>query len=359
MRRFIASATFAVTTLAASAALPCGGGFGAGLEVNPSQEIVVVHDQGRETYIFSPHFCGKSAEFGLVLPIPDVLFANPTLAEEALFTELDELTAPRIEYVDVCMNSDSSGSGPGSGGGSGAADAGSGVDVVNRGQVGIFDWALLKADSTAAFTDWLDANGFPYEPAAIAHFSHYVTQDWHFVAFKVTVDQNDPPAGYDLCGALGPISLTFPSVAPVIPARIAAVGGSGDRPFVWDIFALGDGSMTARTPGVTTELKYTNGLTADQLASRPELAKITAPGSKLTKLRLTFKNSIEEDITLEPSSSPTFYQETTYVTRSVTCDEDSGLFGCSMSSPGPVNGTLAYGLAFGALALLMRRRRSS
>ena len=44
MRRLIASTAFAAVTLAASAALPCGGGFGQGLEVDPAQTIVVTHD---------------------------------------------------------------------------------------------------------------------------------------------------------------------------------------------------------------------------------------------------------------------------------------------------------------------------
>jgi Uncharacterized protein conserved in bacteria (DUF2330) len=347
MRNFVAAATLLATSLLAAVALPCGAGFGAGLEVDPSQKIVIAHDQGTETYVFSPNFCGQSAEFGLVLPIPAALSSNPTLASKLLFTELDELTTPRIAYRDVCRSDDASG-GAGSGGG-----ASGGVSVVDRGQVGIFDWVLLKADSTAAFTEWLDANSFPYATSATAHFSHYVSQQWHFVAFKVTVDETDPPAGRRLCGELGPISLTFPSTAPVIPARIATVDASA-APFIWDVFALSDGPVTTTSPGVSAELKYTSVMTSARLEGRPQLSMMAVTGDQLTKLRLTFGATLSNDITLQPSPGPRSYHETTYITREVDCDD--GLFGCSQSSNEAISETVFYGLACSALALFMRRR---
>lgn len=369
MNRLIAASLFAATALTASAALPCGGGFGTGLEVSPSQKIVVVHDQGTETYVFSPHFCGRAAQFGLVLPIPSALASNPSLAESSLFTQLDDLTAPEIVYTDVCAgNMDA-----GAGGGAGSYDAGSngGVDVVNRGQVGIFDWVLLQADSTAAFTDWLDANAFPYDANATGHFSHYVDQSWFFVAFKVTADDQAPPDGYQLCGDLGPISVSFPTTDPVIPARIAAVDTSSPYGFSWQVFAFTDVPVDTATPGVTDKLLFTGALTADQLGAYPEVAKIALEGDQLTKLQLTFYGSdIQQDITLTPSNGKTSYRETIHRTRTIDCppgvtdpsqigsgggDEDDG--GCTLAASGSKNATFAFGLALcGAAFLLLRRR---
>ena len=56
-----------------STAKACGGGFGDGLEIDTSQKIVVAFKGGVETYVFSPHFCGRAASFGLILPVPSSL----------------------------------------------------------------------------------------------------------------------------------------------------------------------------------------------------------------------------------------------------------------------------------------------
>src|SRR5512143_1096636 len=143
MRRAIPGILFILTLAWPLAALPCGGGFGQGLSIDPSQKIVLVHKNGVETYIFSPHFCGRAAEFGLILPVPDKLVANPTLGDRKLVDELEAYTAPKIEKQRACYGRQ----GGRDAGGISRGDGGSnGVTVVNRGQVGIFDWVLLKAD---------------------------------------------------------------------------------------------------------------------------------------------------------------------------------------------------------------------
>src|SRR5512147_759899 len=85
-------------------AFACGGGFGQQVTINPSQKIVLRYINGEETYVFQPHFCGKAADFGLILPIPSTLTANPTLGDASLVPDLEIISAPRVETVEVCAS---------------------------------------------------------------------------------------------------------------------------------------------------------------------------------------------------------------------------------------------------------------
>src|SRR5512140_2342213 len=104
-------------TLLTGHALACGGGFGQGLTIRPSQTIVVAYRDGVETYIFGPHFCGAATEFGLILPVPATLTQDPGLGSAALSTELEAISAPAVVTQEVCIDSDDddNGGAPGTG----------------------------------------------------------------------------------------------------------------------------------------------------------------------------------------------------------------------------------------------------
>src|SRR5664279_5142247 len=133
MRTKLALATLLAVAFAAPAALPCGAPFGNGINVDPRQDIVVVHKNGAETYVFQPRFCGTAKEFGLILPIPAKLSAQPTLAKAGVFTQLDDVSKPTIVYTTVC-NSRNTGTGGGWGGSTGSSGIDSGsTSVVSSG----------------------------------------------------------------------------------------------------------------------------------------------------------------------------------------------------------------------------------
>jgi hypothetical protein len=345
MKRSWFGAVLGAATLTwAGTALPCGGMFGPNATVDPSQTILVAHKAGTETYVFRPHFCGASTQFGLILPVPAALSKSPTLGDPALFDELAQISAPEVRKKTVCKGSEPQGDFGASNGGAGAPP---GVAVIDKGQVGIFDWSLVKADSKASFTEWLDANGFPHAPAADAQFSHYVTAGWEFVAFKVTAGEDAPPAGMKLCGDFGPIELAFPTATPVVPTRIAAVSAGGYSPS-WRVYGLSDpaSQLTITQGQYPAMLSYGGALTATSLAGAPELAKLAAPGDRLVRLEVGFSfNGLADDLTLStaaPQSMRATRDEIVYV------DCKAGVAPPPTPTPGvgdPASGTSGSGSA--------------
>jgi len=320
MRTKLALATLLAVALAAPAALPCGAPFGNGINVDPRQDIVVVHKNGAETYVFQPRFCGTAQEFGLILPVPAKLSAQPTLSKAAVFTQLDDVSQPTIVYTTVC-NSRNSGSGGGSGGstGSAAADTGS-TTVVSSGTVGFMDYSQLEASSVDALTTWLDTNGYPYDSLAKAAFESYVTKGWLFVAFRV--NQGAVPNGSTICKDLGPIKLTFPTAEPVVPTRMATARArdttgmlSYGVGFSWQVFGItagndqigfADGTSSSRT------LNFSGLLTATDVA---QLDGLAVAGDRAVKLNLSFSyGSTDPDVALTEGAAKDYRE---VITKSV------------------------------------------
>jgi hypothetical protein len=320
----------AVLVLSATEARPCGGAFGYEYTLSPSQNIVVGYRDGIETYIFNPGFCGKASEFGLILPVPAVLSQTPALHQKQLYTDLAAIAAPTIQTTEICSGSYQ---GPGRGGvpaGTGGSASNGGTTVIQRGTVGVFDYALLQAETAESFTDWLDANGFPYEDSAQAVFEHYVDNRWYFVAFKVSAGADPNGTGGNgsggaaggsggtldrtMCGDFGPISLSFPvEPNPVVPTRIAAVSSSS---LTWIVYTLAEHQLRVQDMG--TELRFSGAVTQLDLAQRPTVAKVAVEGTRLTELYVSV-SAPDRDLVLEPDPAEKDYRRVEYRTVYVLC----------------------------------------
>jgi hypothetical protein len=354
---FVASLAMAFASRRARA---CGGFYAQDVEVSPDQEIVVVHRGGVETYIFRPHFCGVAKDFGVILPVPATLIQSPTLADNALYDDLDRFTAP--EQIQICRSS-------GDGVGCGSSDEGTGapgsvrfgnepppINVIQTGQVGQFDYVLLQATSVAAFTDWLDQNGYPHgavggvDPNADA-YEYYVTKQWYFVAFKVTASTTAPPAGQRLCGDLGPIGLSFAAAQPVVPARIASVNVNASQAPQWRVFVIAaQQQRLASYSSFRSYLYFSGALHSTELSGYPALSTVARDGERLTVLNVVFPvgTGINEDIDIENSPTSTDFRTQTEVY--VDCG------GCTAAGGGAVQ-LVDIGLILGVPAIVRRIRR--
>jgi MYXO-CTERM domain-containing protein len=341
MKAYLVLAAGFAGLLVARSALPCGAPFGLGISANPQQDIIVVHKNGVETYVFQPTFCGTASNFGLILPVPSLLTTSPELSGQQAFTTVDSLSQPTYVTVTSCSPY-RAGSGGTSGTGSAGVDAA--ATVVSSGRVGFLDWVQLKADTEASFTDWLTANGYPYSAAASSVFSYYVQNGWYFVAFKISqgVTPDGGSARADggsgvVCNALGPVKLSFPSTVPVVPSRMASAAtvptGSYSYAFSWRIFGITSGDQQlAFTDGANGSrvLGYSGALgTADVSA----LTGLASAGDRLTKLTLTFSyGSTDPDVGLSLASASD-YRETRYIYQYVLC-LDAGTYTAVDTNPG-------------------------
>jgi len=311
--------------LAPAAALACGAFYASNVEVASDQKIVVAHRGGVETYTFRPHFCGTAKDFGVILPIPSTLSSNPVLADNALFDQLDTFTAPT--KVEVCEQP-SVGCGSKLGGVNDSGDAGTqDVNVINRGTVGIFDYVLLQATSAAAFTDWLDTNGYPRGANGSDAYASYVAKGWYFVAFKVTADTAAPAAGKKLCGDLGPIQLSFATAKPVVPARIASVNNSSGT---WRLFLVTGNQqrVDSSSTGVSSTLFFSQTLRQSELGAYGALAGASRDGERLTVLDATFiPGATGTDIGLEDDAAQADFrsQVTVYKSCPGKCETGPGV----------------------------------
>jgi hypothetical protein len=330
MRKPIALGFAAATLLAAPAAIPCGMPFATNIRIEPAQEIIITHKGTTETYQFSPHFCGQVKDFGLILPVPGTLVSNPAIGDYRIKDQLAIIAAPTVVTRTECATQWNGGSGGGSIGAPGGYGDGGGVTVINAGTVGIFDWTLLKADTTKAFTDWLDTNGYPHQAAAQTVFGMYVTDGWYFVAFKVTAADQAPPAGRELCGDLGPIRLSFTSPKVVIPARITAAGGIPDSGVEtnqrWHVFTITARDQQLAPPtNLLATLQFAGSLAASDLDTYLAVAPIAAAGDRLNEFNLEYRPStLTKDIWFDSAPTDTDFRRVIYNYVYVNCGTGGG-----------------------------------
>jgi MYXO-CTERM domain-containing protein len=328
MKSSLVLATTLAVALVAPAALPCGAPFGNGVNVDPKQDIIVVHKSGIETYVFQPRFCGSAREFGLVLPVPAKLTAQPSLAKAEAFKKLDAISQPETRYSTACNSR--GGVGGAAGGGSNGV-GGSWTTVVSSGTVGFMDYAQLDTVSVDALTAWLTQNGYPYDTQATAAFDYYVKKGWYFLTFKV--DQG-ADAGTGTCKDLGPVKLSFPTTVPVVPTRMATArakdtsGTLSYAPgFSWRVFGITDASnqidFTSPSYGVRV-LGYSGRLTSSDASALDGLA---TSGDRASKLTVTFNyGATDPDVELKLATGED-YREVIYQTTYITCTDggiDSG-----------------------------------
>ncbi len=327
MKKVIACSAVSTLLLAASQALPCGGGFGQSVTIEPTQSIIVSHHEAVETYVFNPYFCQKADTFGLILPIPTPLTQNPELLDKQVYSDLATVAAPTIETRTVCGEGGRNGVGGSKATGTGGS-ANSTI-VIDKGQVGIFDWALLRATSADSFTAWLTSNGFPYSTSAKAIFDEYVGGAWYFIAFKVSVGSSSTgvggngststgstsiSSGQTLCGNFGPISLAFTASTAVIPTRIAAVSSSQ---LIWTVYALANKRLRIRNQNA--ELRFAGPIGSDTLTQYESLAAVAQPGDRLTELRSTINPASATDLLLEADPDQSDYRRVETRNVYVTC----------------------------------------
>ncbi|HEV7647284.1 MAG TPA: DUF2330 domain-containing protein [Actinophytocola sp.] len=272
------------------------------------QETALVHlTEGTEAVTLNVTTQTQATQAAFLMPVP--ARAKFELADATVFTELDEISRPRVEYRTKEVDAGSSGGA--------APGAESNVTVTDHTDVGPFEVAQLTGTDSAAVADWLDAHHFTLPPELADALTPYLAEGWLVVAVQLTPDT----AGKTFAEGLPPMRMTFRTDEPVYPVRLSATA-EYSQPL--RLYVLADHRMDASNPappGQEPEATFAGRLRPADLADRPVLAKLVTGGEFLTRYDAAFQPSeITDDIHLTRAANDEPYRavvtETRYVTRS-------------------------------------------
>ncbi len=186
--RPLAALVPALALCAPTAALACGAIFspvessaGAAFET----QTVLVHRAADRIDLHVRMTVAPGAEtFSWVLPAP--ADAELRLGDDALFEALDGMTRP---FVDLEYVGSNGGCSPGDS--AGAAGGSDGVDVVETGRIGEYDYAIIGSADAAAAVVWLTDNGFAVPAGAEAAMQPYADAGLNFVGVRLARPADD------------------------------------------------------------------------------------------------------------------------------------------------------------------------
>ena len=306
MRRMIGAAVLAAATLVMSptttaGACACGGIVSPDLDARVrGEQSLVALDGNTETIVMRLDLQSVADNAALIVPTPTP--ATASSAEPGLFTELERLTAPRIER--------------GGTGHSGRDEAGSvpggGPTVVAQVQLGPLEATTLTGGDLTGLRRWLDANGYTMRPEVTAALAPYLEQGWSFVAMRLT---GDTP----LSGQLDPVRLDFTSDRLVYPMRMAAAAKDTQRVVIYTLAQHRMQRIDADADHQAVTVDYAGSIRGR--STNQALAELSARNSYLTKISTTIDepSSITTDFIFAPAPRDDPYQ------RVIGHDRDGGV----------------------------------
>ncbi len=218
-----------MTLAPARDAAACGG-----LLAPPSQTTEVTShrmalsiSQTQSTLWDEIQYTGSPSSFAWVLPIQGTITVG--VSSDALFAELDQLTAVTVSAPFSpscnCSTATSSSSGGSSSGGAPP------VTVVSQAVVGPYETVQLASTDPTALTDWLTTNGYAIPADITPIIAAYVSGGFNFLALKLV-----PGTAIT---AMQPVRVTTPGASPVLPLRMVAAGTGASVPITLFVAAEG------------------------------------------------------------------------------------------------------------------------
>lgn len=302
-----------------------------------SESAVLQWDGTTQTLLLELETLSQAPEVGLILPTPAP--AEVTLADPAVFRELDTITAPRPVVSDHRWWPELGFGSPADG-----AGAATGVDVFDEVRLGPLDVTTLAATDGAALDAWLTERGFQVTASIRGAIAPYVADGWTFVVARLA-----PEAAATFDGTLQPLRVTFASDALVYPMRMSAAAQDTQRTRT---YVLADGRVDradATADLAAPQVRFAGRVDPASVTS-DELAALLTAGGYVTAHEQTFTEpsaQIVSDFAFVPAASDVAFSPT----YAVVADKRIGPF-----FAGPV---LAFGgvLALSALVVWSARRR--
>jgi hypothetical protein len=185
---------------------------------------------------------GDAEQFAWVVPVQAI--PGISTGSDALFQALLSSTTPSFSVTQMfedcgtrelqfgCVSEDEVGSlaGGGSWDSTSAGEGGEDPDVVARGVVGSFEYAILDGGTVEGVTAWLTDEGYAQDDEAAPILAEYLAEGFAFVAIKLR--------GGAQVDEIHPIVFTIPGDEPCVPIRLTRIAATADMGI--RVFALGD-----------------------------------------------------------------------------------------------------------------------
>jgi len=221
----------AAPLLAPAVAQACGGFFCQNVPVDQTGENIVFVADGTTVQAFvQVQYQGEATEFAWIIPTPSLPEVGVT--SDAIFGYFAQ-NYRRAASINTTFHGscntycwDDQFAGMDAVQDTGFADAGTGggVEVIEQGQTGPYDFAILRATDAQVLFDWLGANDYNLPATAIAAVEPYALMgdETHFVALKLQKDAS--------VGDLQPVKLTYAAEQPMVPIQLTAIAAQPDMP---------------------------------------------------------------------------------------------------------------------------------
>jgi len=230
---------------------PCGmvppitpGGGSAPLVRTGEQRTYVFHRNGVETFVIRPGFRGKVEEFGMLIPFPEPPAIRKT--PDAIFEHIAAAIDPPEVVVDLRPVRKSKTTKKSLSNEVDFLEVYDDVKVLREEAVGMYEVAVLAADSPEALERWMTAHSYRYPIGMDEVCEDYIEQGWCFVAIKTkvsaksTVDAEPgqrkvkpslPSGGFQ--GSVQAMGFRFHSEKLVVPMRLSAFNDGELRNIVY------------------------------------------------------------------------------------------------------------------------------
>lgn len=278
-----------------------------GGQATMNHEVALAHWNGSsETVVMQLALDADTDNVALVVPTPGP--ATVTEADKATFTELEALTAPRVQQRRHWVLGTSA---PAARTALEAA-APRGPTVVNQVRLGPLEATTLAGGDLSGLRKWLDDNGYAIRPAVSDALGPYVRDGWSFVAIRLVGSK-------PLVGGLNPVRMRFSSSQFVYPMRLS-VAAQGPQQVT--VFTLSD-HRQQRTDadaqaGQSVQVQFAGNVSAD--VREPLLRELTADhGAYLTKIQVNIPQpqQISTDFRFGNAARDDPYRQVIYVDRDV------------------------------------------
>lgn len=217
------------------------------------QKAFIIYEDNHEDLVVSISFDGEAYDFGWIIPLPN----QPDISkvDYSIFRKLSEETEPKQNILDKIKGEDyyyNNISGLEMVASEDYGEEKSTVQVIEEDSIGIFDYAVLKAEEPEDLKEWMEENDYNLPVAdlddeywiyedndysdlpqtqeeawsdALPIIQDYIDSDWYFVTVKISNKFEDSSGVESQLeeGAVDPLRFSFETTDMIYPMKLTGL----------------------------------------------------------------------------------------------------------------------------------------